>query len=307
MPTTRHTMLAPKKATEILNALLKEAAGLETEPFGSPSRDRWTTTVQGALERAFGRDDSIAANFRRAQGIIFKQGDSAENLRKADNEKLAAEVSVVQSAIQQLSWAIEGEERIEDPTDVSKSPTTMMIFMSHSSKDADLAKALINLLKSALGLSANQIRCSSVDGYRLPVGVNTESKLREEVKAAKVVIGLITPSSLTSHFVMFELGARWGAGLFLAPLLAGVDPSELKGPLGLLNALSADTQSKLIQFVEDISKQIEINAVLQMAEAVPRIELAQEDLPVKGAIQPIGQQTYDEGYNPLTYGLRMAR
>lgn len=194
-----------------------------------------------------------------------------------------------------------------------------MIFVSHSSKDVDLAKALINLLKSALGLPANQIRCSSVDGYRLPVGVNTENKLREEVKAAKVVIGLITPSSLTSHFVMFELGARWGAGLFLAPLLAGVVPSELKGPLSLLNVLSADTQSKLIQFVEDIAKQLdinaqstasyldEINAVLQMAEAAPKIESAQEDFRTKGAIQQIGQQTHEESYNPLTYGLRTAR
>jgi hypothetical protein len=63
---------------------------------------------------------------------------------------------------------------------------------------------------------ANQIRCSRVDGYRLPVGVDTQVKLREEVNAAKVVVGLITPSSLNSHYVMFELGARWGANLFFA-------------------------------------------------------------------------------------------
>jgi hypothetical protein len=72
MPTTRYTKnalrtIAPKKATEIFNALLNDAAELETEPFGSPRRDQWTTTVQGALEKAFGRDDSIVANFRRAQ------------------------------------------------------------------------------------------------------------------------------------------------------------------------------------------------------------------------------------------------
>ena len=49
----------------------------------------------------------------------------------------------------------------------------LLVFISHSSKDAELAQALIDLLKDALGLTANQIRCSSVDGYRLPVGVNT--------------------------------------------------------------------------------------------------------------------------------------
>jgi hypothetical protein len=101
----------------------------------------------------------------------------------------------------------------------------LLIFVSHSSKDKALAETLTDLLKSALGLLSDQIRCSSVDGHRLPVGVDTQNKLREEVHAAKVVIGLVTPSSLASSYVMFELGARWGAGLFLAPLLAGVKPS----------------------------------------------------------------------------------
>ena len=140
-----------------------------------------------------------------------------------------------------------------------KQPAThrgLSIFISHSSKDADLALALIDLLKNGLGLFTDQIRCSSVDGYRLPVGVKTEGKLREEVNAAKVVVGLITPSSLASYYVMFELGARWGADLFLAPLLAGVKASELSGPLGLLNALSANNEAQLHQLLEDISKHL---------------------------------------------------
>jgi hypothetical protein len=140
-----------------------------------------------------------------------------------------------------------------------KQPAThrgLSIFISHSSKDADLAIALIDLLKAGLGLFADQIRCSSVDGYRLPVGVNTEDKLREEVNAAEVVVGLITPSSLDSYYVMFELGARWGADLFLAPLLAGVKPIELSGPLSLLNALDATNDAQLHQLLTDVSKQL---------------------------------------------------
>jgi len=142
------------------------------------------------------------------------------------------------------------------PEEQPASHRGLSIFISHSSKDAELALALIDLLTAGLGLVADQIRCSSVDGYRLPVGVNTESKLREEVNAAKVVVGLITPSSLDSYYVMFELGARWGANLFLAPLLAGVKANELSGPLGLLNALSANNEAQLHQLLEDISKQL---------------------------------------------------
>jgi hypothetical protein len=78
------------------------------------------------------------------------------------------------------------------------------------------------------------------------------------VNAAKIVIGLVTPSSLGSYYVMFELGARWGADLFLAPLLAGVKPRELSGPLSLLNALDATNEAQLHQFVENISGRLSL-------------------------------------------------
>src|ERR1017187_3833766 len=55
---------------------------------------------------------------------------------------------------------------------------------------------------------------------------------------------------------MFELGARWGANLFLAPLVAGVETSELSGPLGLLNALSAQNDAQLHQLLQDVSEQL---------------------------------------------------
>jgi hypothetical protein len=88
---------------------------------------------------------------------------------------------------------------------------TVSVFLSHSSKDVPIAFALIELLRNGIGLRAQEIRCSSVDGYRLPGGANTEVQLRQEVNTAKAFIGLITQNSLASPYVMFELGARWGA------------------------------------------------------------------------------------------------
>jgi hypothetical protein len=115
------------------------------------------------------------------------------------------------------------------------------------------------------------------------VGANTEAQLREEVRAAKVMIGLITPNSLSSPFVTFELGARWGSGLFLAPLLAGVKPHELSALLNLLNALSSENRSQLHQLVVDLSRQLglplqnpssyerNISRVMQLSEGLARV------------------------------------
>jgi hypothetical protein len=195
----------------------------------------------------------------------------------------------------------------------------LKIFVSHSSRDASLAEAVVDLVQSALNLPANEIRCSSVDGHRLPVGVNTESKLREEVNAATVVIGLVTPSSLVSAFVMFELGARWGSGLFLAPLLAGVQPQELMGPLSLLNALSAESDAQLHQLLGDVAAQLKIplqnaasyvkhiSKVIQLAKGVLHGEtrervISQENLALKAELASTKEKLETRKPKPQQFG-----
>lgn len=131
------------------------------------------------------------------------------------------------------------------------------VFISHSSEDTLVAEALIDLLRAALNISPDKIRCTSVDGYRLPVGAYTGDQLRLEVNEATVFIGLITKASVQSAYVLFELGARWGARLHLAPVLAcGADPKLLRGPLSDFNALSCDVRAQIFQLVNDIAKAI---------------------------------------------------
>jgi hypothetical protein len=131
------------------------------------------------------------------------------------------------------------------------------VFISHSSNDADLAEALVDLLRFGIGLTERDIRCTSVDGYRFKVGADTDAQLKKEVKGSKTFIGLITPSSIESAYVLFELGARWGADLHLSPVLArGADASFLRGPLTKLNALNAVEEGQMHQLVSDIANEI---------------------------------------------------
>lgn len=135
------------------------------------------------------------------------------------------------------------------------------VLISHSSKDKQLAEAIINLLIKGLSLSPREIRCTSIDGYRLPCGVKTDEQLRREVCSCEVLLGVISLYALDSLYVLFELGARWGAGGHLLPLLApGVSPEILKGPLSAFNALSCNNASQLHQLIEDLSKCLGISA-----------------------------------------------
>lgn len=140
-----------------------------------------------------------------------------------------------------------------------KSKEALALFISHSSRDEKLAAVLVELIRGALNLPAQQIRCTSVNGYRLPIGTPTEERLRDEVHQARAFIGLITPSSIESAYVMFELGARWGAKLHLAPLLgAGADNSYLRGPLGSLNALNCEDTAQVHQLIDDLAVVLEV-------------------------------------------------
>jgi hypothetical protein len=130
----------------------------------------------------------------------------------------------------------------------------LTLFISHSSRDSRIANAIVSLFEKGLKISARRIRCTSVDGYRLPVGADTSEVLRTEVFGARPFIALLTPHSLTSPYVLFELGARWGARRVLFPVLAGgAVPGDLSAPLSGLNAVSASVGDQVRQLVEDAS------------------------------------------------------
>ena len=133
----------------------------------------------------------------------------------------------------------------------------LTLFISHSSADVAVAKALVELLGKALNVSARQIRCTSVDSYRLPAGADTDEQIRTDILAAKAFVGIVTPASARSAWVLFELGARWGAKRPLAPVLArGAKASALGGPMGGLNALNLAERSQVLQLVEDLARDL---------------------------------------------------
>lgn len=152
---------------------------------------------------------------------------------------------------------IEGLPSSDSSPDASTHPTQQSndvdVFISHSSADVELAEALVNLLQSAMRLPSAKIRCTSVEGHRLPGGSPVEEQLRREVLSSKVFVALVTPVSLRSTYVLFEMGARWGAQCYLVPVMTSADTSILKGPLSALNALNCSIVAQVHQLVHNIA------------------------------------------------------
>ena len=171
-------------------------------------------------------------------------------------------------------------EEIPTTTRQPHSTTSMKVFISHNSNDVEIATLFIELLRKALRLSSEEIRCTSVDGYRMQAGAPIDDRLRAEVHDAQLLIGLITPNSLGSAYVIFELGARWGAEKPMIPLLAsGVTPEHLEGPLAGINALDSRDDGQVYQLLEDAAKYLQISldkASSYAAEVSELVKLSSE-------------------------------
>ena len=232
----------------------------------------------------------------------------AEELRPIVQQKRSNSLFGLLGSLTDWGIAVEGKDvtdefitdppGMESPADsverkntVREATTSMKIFISHSSFDVELAKLLIDLMRKSLNLRSTDIRCSSVDGYRLPGGVPTDRRLRAEVHDAELVIGLITPNSLKSIYVSFELGARWGADRPMIPLLAsGATSEHLGGPLAGINALDCSNESQVNQLVEEASAHLKVDL------DQPSSYVAE----VKGLVQTSSNSAVAEGHHSTT-------
>jgi len=110
-----------------------------------------------------------------------------------------------------------------------KAKKEYIIFISHSSKDAWIARTIAEKI-SALGATP------WLDVKDLHGGDVLGEKIRQGIEACHEAIVLVSPDSLKSQWVLFESGAVWGLKKRLTPVLHGVSHEALS-PIKELKAL----------------------------------------------------------------------
>jgi hypothetical protein len=84
----------------------------------------------------------------------------------------------------------------------------MIIFVSHSSKDAAYGDALVDLLRDA-GVGAKEIVYTSNPAYGIPISSNIFDWLKSRVKEQPCVIYLLSEEYYESVACLNEMGAAW--------------------------------------------------------------------------------------------------
>jgi hypothetical protein len=127
------------------------------------------------------------------------------------------------------------------------------LFISHRHKDQEVVSALVDVIRSAFRIDKFDIRCTSVRPYRLPVGERTPDRLKKELRSAEAVIGIVTPDTKESSYVLFELGGAWAQNILTCPMLArGATMAHLPDPIRDINPLSLEDNGDCQQFLDDL-------------------------------------------------------
>lgn len=104
------------------------------------------------------------------------------------------------------------------------------IFISHSSQDLAYVQPLVELFRH-IGLNEKNIFCSSIPGYRIPLGKNIFSYLKEQFQNYDLrVIFVLSENYYSSPASLNEMGAAWVLQhRYTSILLPNFDFSDIKG------------------------------------------------------------------------------
>lgn len=143
---------------------------------------------------------------------------------KNDITSIERELKKVKRKIE--AFDCEKEDNIESISKPSK------IFISHSTKDANYTKIIVELLED-IGLNENQIFCSSLREYGIKIGEDIYERLKKEFDTYNLwVFFILSDNYYKSVASLNEMGAAWVLQKeYLSVLLPEFDFKNIKGAI----------------------------------------------------------------------------
>jgi hypothetical protein len=120
-------------------------------------------------------------------------------------------------------------------------------FVSYSTRDALLAHKIVR------GLAEHGMRCFLAE-VSLAAGRLWADELRLALAASRLGVIVVTPQSVSSAWVLAEVGAIWSHAKAVVPVVAEVDVSDVPAPLQrhMEHAVDARDEQALVAMVEGL-------------------------------------------------------
>jgi hypothetical protein len=140
---------------------------------------------------------------------------------------------------------------------IARRSRRVRLFISHAHRDQDLASHLVDVITSSLAVPQGELRCTSLPGYQLDLGAAAPDVLRRELASAACVVAILTPNSVATDWVLFELGAAWAYVGTAIPLLAGgLEDKDIPGPLRGAAGGQLKTAATLDRLLDQLQREL---------------------------------------------------
>ncbi len=146
------------------------------------------------------------------------------------------------------------KEAVPLPSDALPS-LARRVFISHASKDVKIVEDLIDLLE-AIGLTHEQIFCSSVPGYGIALGENFLEAIKQQLTGKDaLILFVITREFFESPISLCEMGAGWALTREHIPIIVPpFDFNDMKGVIPLTQGLALTDPLKLNELKDKIER-----------------------------------------------------
>lgn len=163
------------------------------------------------------------------------------------------------------------------------------VFISHASAD----KPLVNAFKEMLvlgGVPQDRIFYTGHPATGVPFGTPLRAYIQEQLVDAGLVVQLISPAFLASHFCVLELGGQWALETSSFPIaVPPLTPKEIGDTLGGALVARISERPDLLNLADRIGQDVGLRLPTSTwAEAVDRFL---SRLPALGPAQPVERST----------------
>lgn len=257
--------MTTSKKIELLKKLINKSSEITVRNSDDPTFKVWKNMVERTLIRVYGNESFELTEFKKLKffynPMMYMMGDDfTHQHRECFDRDLDMSTKLFNSLIEELSEDL--EEEVEQPSPVTSSKSKIKkVFISHSSNDTKEVEEIVDLLET-IGLSSDQIFCSSFEGYGIDLGEDFLDRIKNELDENVLVIFILSNNFYESPVCLCEMGATWiKTNEHIPILIPPFDYSDVKGVIPLTQGFKINEGLKLNLLKEKIEKTFELTPI----------------------------------------------
>lgn len=124
------------------------------------------------------------------------------------------------------------------------------IFISHATADKEYVREIIRALKE-IGISNNEIYCSSFEGYGVPADGDILEWIKEGLSSDVLVLFILSNTYFTRPICLCEMGATWvQAKKYIPILIPPLEYNQIQGVIPLSKKAYKINESTMLNSVK---------------------------------------------------------